>query len=281
VVRTTGTVLRGVGTSQSIGRYFDIQPATDQGLNVTLDFGYFAHELGSIAVANLRVFKSSTTAGPWQGLGASSATTDAATASGTVRLTGISSFSIWTLGDAQNPLPVVLTSFTATAGAGGTVRLAWATASELNSAAFEVERSLDGGAFARIGTLAAAGTSGQPRAYAFADASLPIGASRLYYRLRQVDLDGTAAYSPVRAVAQAGASASLGVYPNPAPGGAATLLGASPGASVTVFDALGRPVATALADAQGTAALGGLVGLAPGLYVVRAGQQVLRLTVTN
>jgi hypothetical protein len=174
-------------------------------------------------------------------------------------------------------LPVLLTSFTATAGASGPVRLAWATASEVNSQAFEVERSLDGVAFSKVGQVAAAGTTTTARTYALLDAQLPTGASQLYYRLRQVDQDGTAHYSPVRAVALAAASTGLSLYPNPAQGGAATLLGAAPGTVVTVFDAVGRAVATAPADASGTAALPG--GLPAGVYVVRAGQQALRLTV--
>jgi uncharacterized delta-60 repeat protein len=177
------------------------------------------------------------------------------------------------------PLPVELTAFTATAGTSGTVRLAWTTASEKNSQLFEVERSADGVTFGKIGTLAAAGTSLTPRAYALLDAKLPTGATVLYYRLRQVDLDGTAHYSVVRTVALAGASAGLSLYPNPAHGGAATLLGAQPGTVVTVLDALGRTVATAPADASGTAVLVLPQGLAAGVYVVRAGQQALRLTV--
>jgi hypothetical protein len=185
-------------------------------------------------------------------------------------------FSEFYLGGSPSPLPVVLTSFAATAGASGTVRLAWATASEVNSQAFEVERSLDGVAFSKVGQVAAAGTSSTARTYGLLDAALPAGASQLYYRLRQVDQDGTAHYSPVCAV-RPGTSADLRLYPNPAPGGAATLLGAAPGTVVTVLDALGRAVATAPADASGTAALPG--GLPAGVYVVRAGQQALRLTV--
>ncbi|MBF9224014.1 RCC1 domain-containing protein [Hymenobacter ruricola] len=79
---------------------------------------------------------------------------------------------------------------------------------------------------------------------------------------------------PVRPGAPA--EAGLALYPNPAPRGAATLRGATPGAPVQVLDALGRVAATATADAAGTAAL---AGLAPGLYVVRAGAGRLRLAV--
>jgi uncharacterized delta-60 repeat protein len=177
-------------------------------------------------------------------------------------------------------LPVTLTSFTATAGVGATVRLAWATSSEVNSKTFEVERSPDSVAFAKIGTLAAAGNAATARAYALLDAYLPAGASQLYYRLRQVDADGAAHYSPVRTVALAGASAGTSLYPNPAHGGTATLLGAQPGTVATVLDALGRPVVTsAPADASGVAQLTLPQGLAAGVYVVRAGSKALRLTV--
>jgi hypothetical protein len=171
------------------------------------------------------------------------------------------------------PLPVTLVSFTAVAQ-GAAVRLAWATASETNSAHFEVERSADGVAFGQVGQVAAAGTTPAAHTYALTDAALPVGAATLYYRLRQVDLDGSFRYSPVRTVALAGAGLSL--YPNPT-AGAATLTGAEAGAAVQVLDALGRVVGTAVADATGTATLPG--GLPAGVYVVRSGAHARRLTV--
>jgi hypothetical protein len=175
------------------------------------------------------------------------------------------------------PLPVELKAFTTTQ-VGSAVRLAWATASEKNSARFEVERSSDGQRFAAIGTVPAAGNSSSARAYEWLDAQLPANATTLYYRLRQVDVDGTAAYSPVRTVALAGkATAGLSLVPNPAR--ATTLAGAAAGASVQVFDATGRCVLTATADAAGTAALLLPAGLATGVYVVRTGAQVVRLMV--
>ncbi|MGI4869563.1 MAG: hypothetical protein ACRYFX_00110 [Janthinobacterium lividum] len=177
------------------------------------------------------------------------------------------------------PLPVELLTFTATLAGPAAVRLAWVTASEVNSQSFEVERSLDGRTFARIGTVAAAGSSSSARSYGLLDAQLPAGATLLYYRLRQVDQDGTFRYSPVRAVALSGAAAGLALFPNPAHGGAATLTGTQPGAVVTVLDALGRPVASVIADAAGTAALVLPAGLATGVYVVRTGSKALRLLV--
>ena len=182
------------------------------------------------------------------------------------------------------PLPVELSAFTATAAGPTAVRLAWATASEKNSARFEVERSADGRDFERIGTVAAAGSSSSARSYALLDARLPTEAALLYYRLRLVDLDGTFSYSPVRTIQLPNSPThQLTLFPNPAghgpAHGAATLTGALPGAVVTVYDALGRAVTSATADATGTAALALPAGLPAGVYVVRAGGKALRLTV--
>ncbi|MGI4833049.1 MAG: LamG-like jellyroll fold domain-containing protein [Janthinobacterium lividum] len=272
VVRTTGTALAGVGTSQSILRYFTITPATKTGLNVSMVFSYFAHELATSPAtpeANLTLFKSETGASnSWQNQNPATLNTSAKT----VTKAGITSFSVWTLGSSANPLPVELVSFTAVPQ-GSAVRLAWATASELRSASFEVERSLDGVAFAKVGAVAAAGTSATTRTYTLLDAALPAGASLLHYRLRQVDQDGAAHYTPVRTVALAAAGLSL--YPNPT-ATTATLSGAAPGTPVQVLDALGRVAATATADASGTAQL---PALPRGVYVVRSGSRALRLTV--
>jgi len=163
------------------------------------------------------------------------------------------------------PLPVQLVQFAATASGPTAVRLTWATASEVNSAYFAVARRADGTAWQALGRVAAAGSSASAHQYTYLDGAAPVGTS--YYRLRQVDQDGTAAYSPVQSVTRSGAG--LALYPNPARGGAALLSGAAPGAAVWVLDALGRPV--------GTAALPR--GVAPGVYVVRVGTQAVKLTV--
>ena len=193
----------------------------------------------------------------------------------TFPVTGFSGFFAHT---GASPLPVELTAFTATAVGPAAVRLAWATASERNSLAFDVERSLNGKSFAAIGTAAAAGSSSASRTYAFVDAQLPAGAALLYYRLRLVDADGTFAYSPVRAVTVTGPlGKGLTLVPNPAR--ATTLGGAAAGAPVRVYDAVGRLVLTATADAAGTASLALPAHLPTGVYVVRSGARAGRLVV--
>ncbi|MFD2785032.1 T9SS type A sorting domain-containing protein [Hymenobacter rubripertinctus] len=115
------------------------------------------------------------------------------------------------------PLPVQLVGFTAKAH-GQTVDLAWQTATELNSDYFVVERSANPSqGFVAVSRVKAAGTTATGRAYTLRDteaALLPAGV--LYYRLRQVDADGTQVYSSVVVVARKDVAASLAVYPNPA-----------------------------------------------------------------
>ncbi|RZJ57486.1 MAG: hypothetical protein EOO55_03285 [Hymenobacter sp.] len=115
-----------------------------------------------------------------------------------------------------NPLPVTLTTFDAKA-AGANANLTWATASEANNDYFGVERSFDGVSFTAIGKVAGHGTTATFSNYAYTDAGVAAKASgTVYYRLRQVDLDGTSTYSPVRTVAFEMGAASLKLYPNPA-----------------------------------------------------------------
>ena len=82
----------------------------------------------------------------------------------------------------------------------------------------------------------------------------------------------------MRSVRLSEAAEGLALYPNPTTA-RTTLTGTQPGSLVQVFDALGRVVTSATADATGTAALALPAGLATGVYVVRAGTQALRLTV--
>ncbi len=148
------------------------------------------------------------------------------------------------------PLPVVLSAFTASAVANRDALLDWTTASEINSAAFDIERSFDGVSFTKVGQQTAKGTSSTPTAYAFTDKGVASLATTglVYYRLRQVDLDGKAAYSPVRTVSFTKAAvASLSLFPNPAQTTTSLDLRQLPAAGtyqVSLLDATGRVVRT-------------------------------------
>ena len=180
------------------------------------------------------------------------------------------------------PLPVQLREFTARAEGPAAVRLAWATATELNNAGFTLERSTDGRGFTNVGTVVGAGTSNTAHSYTFLDGKLPAGVNLLYYRLRQTDTNGTATYSPVRTVALNGAAiaAQLQAFPNPAHGTVwARVLGPAPTAPLQLFDSVGRLVLTQSASATDNETLVSLAGLPAGLYVLRCGPLSQRLKV--
>ena len=113
------------------------------------------------------------------------------------------------------PLPVTLTSLSAARQPVGAV-VRWQTASEQHALRFEVERSRNAvDYYQKVGSVAATGTSSSALSYSLPDATAGLGA--YYYRLRQVDTDGTATYSAPVALAAANAANALlsSVYPNP------------------------------------------------------------------
>ena len=71
--------------------------------------------------------------------------------------------------------------------------LEWSTSLELNSERFIIQRSLDGLSYEDIGRVDAAGLSNEETPYHFMD--IGINEQRAYYRLKQIDDDGTASYS--------------------------------------------------------------------------------------
>ncbi len=100
--------------------------------------------------------------------------------------------------------------------------LNWITSSEINSDYFSVERSLDPVGFhnpEELGWVKAAGFSSKDASYSFFDRDVVLtGASRAYYRLRTVDLDGTYEYSHIVELTLALTRNSgfvVRAYPNP------------------------------------------------------------------
>ena len=172
-----------------------------------------------------------------------------------------------------NPLPVELTDFTATAVKNVDAALVWRTASEKNNDYFDVERSLNGTDFVKIGLVKGQGSTSVATNYALTDGGIGRKATGLvYYRLKQVDTDGTATYSPVRTVSfTAGATAepAISLFPNPATSATQLDLTALPTGSyqVSVLDATGRVVLSAVREA-GLAQSLNLNTIASGTYVV-------------
>lgn len=144
------------------------------------------------------------------------------------------------------PLPVELTRFAATSK-GQSVNVEWATASEKNNDRFEIQRSATGEAFETVGTVKGQGNTSSAHNYAFVDSRPLAGLS--YYRLRQVDTDGTTAFSPVATV-QLAPRADAAVYPNPTTG-QVTLSVASYGAAYRILNPMGQVVLQGAVPANG------------------------------
>lgn len=112
------------------------------------------------------------------------------------------------------PLPITLTNFEAKPGP-SSVSLTWRTASELNNDYLIVERSANGTDFAALVRIKGLGTTDGPQDYQFSDHTPLAGIN--YYRLRQVDFDGTTEIHPTVSVLFNGETQlGLSAFPNPA-----------------------------------------------------------------
>ena len=114
----------------------------------------------------------------------------------------------------DQPLPVSLVSFNLECEKGGFV-LSWTTASEYNSDRFEVEKSVDGYNWILFGYQSAQGNSSNLVEYEFIDYRDNLE-DLLYYRIKQVDLDGQFDYSPTIASDCIGKDQFVSMSPNPA-----------------------------------------------------------------
>jgi hypothetical protein len=187
---------------------------------------------------------------------------------------GSNNIATYTVPLTVSPLPVVLTAFAARPS-GSSALLDWATASEKGNAYFSVERSRTGqpADFVAIGQLAGQGTTAAAHTYRFTDPNAAATGTTVYYRLRQVDADGTSTYSPVRAVSfgEAARAASLALFPNPVADAGTTLdlspLPATATYQVRLLDATGR-ASRQWALPGGQAQVLDLAGLAPGSYLL-------------
>jgi hypothetical protein len=114
-------------------------------------------------------------------------------------------------------LPVKLLSF-AGINNSGDVNLNWTTANEVNNIGFDVERSVDGKTFTKVGFVKGSGTTSAVRNYALTDAGAfdKVHAAVLYYRLKQLDYDNRYSYSNIISVSNADMNkGAVAASPNP------------------------------------------------------------------
>lgn len=198
ITREHAAVSSESGLQKSIFRSYEITPTTNSGLNATLRFTYDEDELNAIPEGDLALYRWNDGQSRWEcnGLNQSRDTSD-----NWVQQTGIDAFSTWTLGDADDPTLVDLVSFT-TGGLENAVVLEWETASEIDTAGFNILRRAEpGDAYTRITDVLIPSVGGPAwgASYLFEDDEVTPG--RVYtYLLQDVDFQGqTDEHGPVSA----------------------------------------------------------------------------------
>lgn len=128
-------------------------------------------------------------------------------------LVGTHGYGMWSTTLSLSVLPVRYTDFSGTL-INNSSHLKWLTNDENRNKGFEIERSFDGISFTKLGFINGAGTSSSLNSYSFIDKD--IAQDENYYRLRQVDIDGSSTYSSVILIRnKLGVFASLKVLQNP------------------------------------------------------------------
>jgi len=178
-------------------------------------------------------------------------------------------------------LPVSFKSFNATQRSNKAF-LTWETAQENNNDGFEVERRSAGNSqYQKIGFVDSKAPGGTGSAYSYNfDDNQALAKGVTYYRLRQVDLDGRATYSEVKAVRTGnGGLLTISIYPNPNRGAANVTIPESAGKmDVTLDDYTGKSIqrwsGISVRNLQ-------LNNMRPGIYMLRINFRETGETITE
>jgi len=174
----------------------------------------FSNEAGSTTFGNIRRDDGTT---PWEPAGTPNFDLNSGSVI-TVNSTGLTGFSDGAIAGSASPFPVELIAFTATVADARTAELYWATASELNSEGFVLYHAP--GApddWQEVRRVASTGDVSSGATYTQQVAELAPG--QHYFRLEQVDFDGTVTDLGVRSVTLTGSAVPLVervvLFPNP------------------------------------------------------------------
>ncbi|MFP4289584.1 MAG: T9SS type A sorting domain-containing protein [Bacteroidales bacterium] len=255
--------IAGTDKSQSILRWFEIEPANNQDLDATVIFHYSTGEMNLYDHdSNFILFESNKDRSQWMYTASEFNDTE-----NTLTAKNINSLHTLTAGSAEIHLPVSLLSFEAKMK-NQVVYIEWITASEINNHFFTVEKSANGIHFSDLVKVTGAGTTSSAMYYDATDKNPLRGTT--YYRLKQTDFDGSYKYSDIIAVSNNNPidSDAFRIYPNPA--GSDNINIAASGekdVNFNIFDLTGKKVYSGTAYAMTINNIN-IEMLAKGLYTV-------------
>ena len=235
-VRVGTSVTNPFTPMQMVNRQWEITEATSGGSDLTLTLVWNEGEAEGGFICSDPVVIGRYNGATWEETLASS---KSCSAPFSATAPGFAAFSPFAVGNQSSPLPVEFLSFAATPSPAG-IALEWRTATETNNDRFEVERSTDARHWQHIGTVPGGGTSLAEQSYHFTD-HLPRPGLH-YYRLKQVDYDGSFHYSRVVSARAEEVQGEPSIYPNPADDWLYISLPGqkTEGLVVTIFDRIGH-----------------------------------------
>lgn len=168
----------------------------------------------------------------------------------------------------KSSMPVRLISFDVSAKESGTALLTWKTTEEVNNAGFEIEMGYNPTDFVKVGFV---GENGRDVINYYQYVIDGLMAGRYYFRLKQIDHDGTYAYSKIQALLITGNSGEVAaIYPNPAGDKISinTIFFRNSNPVFTIFDSKGNLALSSFGTTTGSQCEIDISQLAPGLYTV-------------
>ncbi|MBS1493412.1 MAG: fibronectin type III domain-containing protein [Bacteroidetes bacterium] len=290
---STSVIVAGAGGDTAtvngfvvLERYLQVNPTTQPGSNVTVQFYVSKSEMDAFAAlrpsfgnagnnySGCRIHRTNN-AGTYIETFIPSITIDGETVIISFSTSGFSKFYI----NDTPVLPVELSSFTSAVNKNN-VDLKWSTVSEQNNKGFEIERkkSVEGGEWQTVSFVEGKGTTNQQQNYTYADRNLQTG--KYNYRLKQIDYNGNYQYYELNGTIEVGIPKVFDLsqnYPNPFNPSTKInyQLPKDAYVKINVYDMTGRLVYT-LVNAQQTAGYytaefnsGMMSGFASGIYFYR------------
>lgn len=185
-------------------------------------------------------------------------------------------FNCTVVSSTTNIVPVKLVSFDATL-VGNAVNCKWTTENEINNNHFELERSFDGNNFTMVALILGGKNAGNLRTtYEYNDKSASIqNKNIIYYRLRQVDIDGKYTYSHIIAV-KLGSTNFQKIQVSPNPFSASLVIkfetAEKGNATINILNATGQKMAinnSNVNKGSNSIQIGSLESLPKGIYIAQ------------